>query len=326
MVHEPVLKRDPSNPVLTRKDIPPFPPDLVDVTSVFNPGAVQIGDRTLLMLRVQNRARETFFCMAESRDGFHFQVNPEPVRLNGIEKVEETIYHYYDARITPLEGRYYIQFAMDMDSGCMLGMAQTGDFRNFEFMGIASEEDCRNGVLFPEKIGGYYLRLDRPNRTALDQGPLSGDTIRLSRSRDLVHWSPGGDVISGRFHYWDELIGPGTPPVKTREGWLLLYHGVAMHLSSAYIYQAGVLLLDLEDPCRVKGRSRQNILEPREPYEMTGQVPNVVFPGGWIVEGVDEEGFARPDSRVRVYYGAADTVVCLARSTIGSLVTAAMNR
>ena len=114
--------------------------------------------------------------------------------------------------------------------------------------------------------------------------------------------------MTGRPHYWDELIGSGPPPVKTREGWLHIYHGIATHFASSNIYQAGVCLLDLDDPTRVLARGVNNILEPREMYELVGQVPNVVFPSGMIVEEYDDQGFAFPDSVVRVYYGAADTL------------------
>jgi beta-1,4-mannooligosaccharide/beta-1,4-mannosyl-N-acetylglucosamine phosphorylase len=129
--------------------------------------------------------------------------------------------------------------------------------------------------------------------------------------------------MSGRFHYWDENIGSGPAPVKTREGWLQVYHGVAMHFASSNIYQAGVSLHDLDDPSIVLFRGKYNILEPRELYELTGQVPNVVFPSGMIVEDYDNQGFAEMDSKVLIYYGAADTVVGLATSTIKELIEAA---
>jgi beta-1,4-mannooligosaccharide/beta-1,4-mannosyl-N-acetylglucosamine phosphorylase len=258
--------------------------------------------------------------MAESKDGIHFDISRKPVYLEGIETVKEPVYHCYDARITPIDGVYYIMFAMDMDSGCHLGLAKTQDFESFKFMGIVTTEDSRNGVLFPEKIDGKFLRLDRPNRLALADGPTSGNTIALSESDDLLHWRLVRPVITGRFHYWDELIGAGPPPVKTKKGWLQLYHGVAQHLSSIFIYQAGVMLLDLANPANVIGRSRLNILEPRESYELVGQVPNVVFPSGMIVENVDKQGFARMDSEALIYYGAADTSVCLAVSTIEELI------
>lgn len=317
------MRRYPENPILTRADIPDVPPRLTDATSVFNPGAVKAGDRTLLLLRVQARSRETFTMVAESSDGSRFAVRPEIVELKGLDKVKEKVYHVYDARITRLEGAYYVLFAMDMDAGCGLGLARTEDFRDFRFLGLTSTGDVRNGVLFPEKVGGVYLRLERPNRARHAGGPTTGSEIWLAESDDLVRWRPRGPVMAGRFHYWDEYIGSGPPPVKTRRGWLHVYHGVATHFGSANIYQAGVSLLDLADPSKLLGRSRGNILEPRETYELAGQVPNVVFPSGLVVEGFDDEGFALPASPVRIYYGAADSAVGLALTTVGELLEAA---
>jgi beta-1,4-mannooligosaccharide/beta-1,4-mannosyl-N-acetylglucosamine phosphorylase len=310
------------NPIITRTDIPEIKPHLVDVTSVFNPGAVRFHDKYLLLLRVQNRGRETFLLTAESDDGIEFTVNPEMVRFDGIESVTEIIYHIYDPRVTVLDDTCYIMCAMDMDKKCRLGLARTDDFRKFRFMGIVSDKDNRNGVLFPEKIDGKYLRLDRPNRVPLDGGVISGDAICLSDSNDLLSWQNRTEVITGRPHYWDERIGPGPPPIKTAKGWLLVYHGIAEHFGSSSIYQAGVLLLDLINPAIVKARGRYNILEPREIYEQIGQVPNVVFPSGMIVDDYDEKGFARPTSRVLIYYGAADTCVGLAMTTVEELIEA----
>ena len=314
------MTRHPHNPILTRSDIPDIPPHLVDCSSVFNPGATRFGNQYLLMLRVQSRSRETFIVIAASPDGIHFTVEDHVVDFKGIEKIKEKVYHIYDARITPLGGTWYIQFAMDMDSGCQLGLGQTDDFKEFRFLGLTSGEDIRNGVLFPEKIGGKYLRLDRPNRARHAGGPTSGSTIWLSSSDNLIEWEPVGPVMDGRFHYWDEFIGSGPPPVKTRQGWLHVYHGVATHFGSANIYQAGVVLLDLNNPLQVISRGAYNLLEPRETWELTGQVPNVVFPSGWIVKEIDSEGFARPDSEVFVYYGAADTCVGLAVTSIRELM------
>jgi beta-1,4-mannooligosaccharide/beta-1,4-mannosyl-N-acetylglucosamine phosphorylase len=317
-----ILRRVPGNPVLTRDDIPDIPPRLVDATSVFNPGAIKAGGIVSLMLRVQARSRETFMIMAESADGFRFVVRPEVVDFKGLGTVAERVYHVYDARLTALGGAYYAMLAMDMDSGCQLGLARTDDLRDFRFLGLTSTDDVRNGVLFPEKIGGLYLRLERPNKARPEGGPTTGSEIWLAGSDDLLSWRRLGPVMGGRFHYWDEYIGSGPPPVKTRRGWLHIYHGVATHFGSANIYQAGVVLLDLADPTKVLGRSRGNILEPREPYELCGQVPNVVFPSGMIVDESDAEGFALPGSPVKVYYGAADTCVGLAVTTVGELLDA----
>jgi len=316
------MNRHPQNPILTRKDIPNIPLHLIDATSVFNPGAIKFNDKYILILRVQARSRETFFVLAESFDGITFAVQKEVIKFKGIENIKDKIFHIYDARITKLEKKFYIMFALDMEGMCKLGLVATTDFITFEFLGIVSDEDNRNGVLFPETINGKYFRMDRPNKVQRAGEPKSGNTIWLSESNDLLRWIPVAPLISGRFHYWDELIGSGPPPIKTREGWLHIYHGVATHFGSANIYQAGVILLDLKDPRKVIGRSRYNILEPREMYELTGQVPNVVFPSGMIVEKYDTNGFALPDSEVKIYYGAADTVVGLATTTIEELLNA----
>ncbi len=321
------MRLHPRNPILTRQHIPEIPPLLRDVTSVFNPGAVVRVDLAAplitLLLRVQDRSRETFIVPAHSGDGIFFQVEPRIVAFNGLGSIGRKVYHVYDPRITRLEGAYYIMLALDMDDGCGLGLARTEDFGGFDFLGLVSREDIRNGVLFPEKVGGRYLSMDRPNKARHAGGPASGSTIWLSASDNLLDWEPVAPLIEGRFHYWDEFIGSGPPPVKTREGWLHIYHGVAGHFGSASVYQAGVMLLDLHDPAKVIGRCRRNILEPRTPYELTGQVPNVVFPSGMIVEKSDGEGFALAESGVKIYYGAADTVVGLAETTIAELLRAA---
>jgi beta-1,4-mannooligosaccharide/beta-1,4-mannosyl-N-acetylglucosamine phosphorylase len=318
-----MLKRNTKNPVLTRADIPDIHPNVVDVSSVFNPGAIKYNGKYILLLRVQNRGRETFIMQAESDNGIDFKVENKIVEFKGIEKIKEKIYHIYDARITKLEDNYYVMFAMDMEAGCSLGLAKTKSFEEYEFLGIVSDGDIRNGVLFPEKINGKYVRFDRPNKVQLEGGPSSGNTICMSESDDLLKWKTVKAVMSGRFHYWDENIGSGPTPVKTREGWLHIYHGVATHFASSNIYQAGVSLHELNDPSIIIGRGKYNILEPREIYELTGQVQNVVFPSGMVVEDFDEEGFAKPESKVLVYYGAADTVVGLATSTIKELIEAA---
>ncbi len=243
-----MLKRNSKNPIVTRNDIPNIPPNMVDVTSVFNPGAIKFNNKYILLLRVQNRGRETFIVKAESDNGIDFKVDDKMVDFKGIEKVEKKIYHIYDARITKIRNSFFIMFAMDMDEGCQLGLAKTNDFEEFEFLGIVSEGDVRNGVLFPEKVNGKYLRFDRPNKVQLEGGPSSGSTIVLSESEDLFKWKTIKPVMNGRFHYWDENIGSGPPPVKTKEGWLHIYHGVALHFASSNIYQAGVALHDLNDP------------------------------------------------------------------------------
>ena len=180
------LQRIKANPIVTRDDIPVIPPHIADPTSVFNPGAIKVGDRYLLMLRVQTRGRETFLVMAESLDGIQFDVPARIVALRGLDDVPERVYHVYDPRITPLGERYVVMFAIDTDGGCRLGTAVTHDFRTFDVVAVSVSEDLRNGVVFPGQIGGRYVRLDRPNHRQLNGGPMTGDEICLSTSDDLV--------------------------------------------------------------------------------------------------------------------------------------------
>jgi len=317
-----ILRRHPTGPILTRSDIPVIPPEIRDPSSVFNPGAVAHRGMVRLLLRVQTRGRRTFLVPAESRDGIRFRVADRIARVEGLEGAFREVFHVYDPRITSIEGELMVTLALDTDRGCRLATTRTDDLERLEVVGIDRDRDARNGVIFPERVGGRYLRLDRPNRVRTEAGVLTGSEIWLSESDDLASWRPVGPVMAGRPHYWDEWIGAGPPPIRTRQGWLLLYHGVATHFASANVYQAGAALLDLEDPTRVLARSRDNVLEPREPHELTGQVPNVVFPSGWVAEGLDPDGAAGPDGRLRIYYGAADTCVGLAETTAGELLAA----
>jgi beta-1,4-mannooligosaccharide/beta-1,4-mannosyl-N-acetylglucosamine phosphorylase len=314
------MKRAAANPILTRNDIPEINNRTRDVTSVFNPGAVKFRDEFILLLRVQNRARETLLMKAVSQDGLHFEVVPKEVVLLGLDKQPQTFYHIYDPRITCIDAEYHIVTAMDSAKGCYLGWFKTQDFEVLEFQGIVSEANNRNGILFPEKIQGLYTRFDRPNEHVLENGVKTGNAICCSVSKDLLHWQNRGVVLPGRPYYWDELIGSGPPPIKTKHGWLHIYHGVATHFGSSNIYQAGVSLHPLEAPWEVLGRGKYNILEPRELYELTGQVPNVVFPSGAIALSYDDAGVALDDSLLYIYYGAADTCVGCIITTIIELI------
>lgn len=315
-----MFKRDPLIPIISSKDILSDHPEMIDVSSVFNPGAIKFDNKILLLLRVQNRARETLLVKALSDDGIHFNIDSNPLIINDLDQADETIFHIYDPRITKINQSYYILAAIDVHGKCLLGLLQTTDFRSLNFIGFTGKDDNRNGVLFPEKVQGKFARYDRPNKVQLEGGVFSGDQIWYSESDDLIHWTPKKMVMDGRLHYWDENIGAGPPPIKTREGWLLIYHGIAMHYQP--IYQVGAALLDLDEPWRVISRGRYNILEPREIWETTGQVPNVVFPSGIIADDIDPEGFAILDSEVTLYYGAADTHIGRATSTIKELIHA----
>lgn len=314
------MKRHLHNPILTRADIVSPLPWLRDVSSVFNPGGIRFEGKFLLLLRVQNRARETLLVKAVSADGVRFVVDDAPIPILGLETCPRSIHHIYDPRVTLLDDVYHVVCAVDTDRGCFLGWLTTEDFSVLRFKGLVSGHESRNGILFPDKFEGRYLRFERPNTRVLEGGVATGSTIVCAVSDDLLHWEELGPVFSGKTHYWDELIGSGPPPLKTREGWLHIYHGVATHFSSSSIYQAGVSLQDLRRPWITLARGRYNILEPREIYELTGQVPNVVFPTAAIPLKLDRWGYVKPDTPIYVYYGAADTCVGLAMTTVKELL------
>ena len=313
--------RYPKNPVITRRDLMSQDPALIDVSSIFNPGGVMHESKFLLLLRVQNRARETFFVKALSSDGLIFELDDHPVQITNLSRCPHGIYHIYDARITrhPGNDTYDVICAMDTDAGCFLGYFVSENFTSLDFIALVSPPDVRNGVL----LEGTNYRFERPNRHQGSDGVKTGTAITCSHSEDRLIWQDVAEVFSGRPHYWDELIGSGPPPLKTEAGWLHIYHGVATHFGSANIYQAGVSLHDLERPWITLSRSKYNILEPRELYELTGQVPNVVFPSAAIPLQKDAEGFVPLNSEVYIYYGAADTCVGLVICTIRDLIAQA---
>ena len=174
--------------------------------------------------------------------------------------------------------------------------------------------DC-NIILFPEKVGGRYVLLHRPT----PYEPLPEDCVRhperrgqicMSFSDDLLHW--GGTRVVARPEFpWENMkIGGSVPPIRTREGWLTLYHGVQGRSTRSMVYRVGVMLLDLEKPWRVIARSPHFIMEPEEPYEKHGTVPNVVFPNGTAVIG----------GKLHIYYGGADTVCAVATVPLADLL------
>lgn len=309
----PLLRRT-DGPLLGRAQIPDVAPDLVDATSVFNPGACRWPDgRVMLLLRVQTRGRRSLLMRSFGSELGTFTVEPQLVAISGLEALGEPVHHVYDPRITRLDDRWLVTCAMDLDDGCRVGIFGTDDFSSLELIATTGDRDTRNGVLFPDRIGSRYALLERPNTRDPHGGMLSGDTIELLTSDDLETWRVEGTVMRGRWRGWDELIGPGPPPILTDAGWLLIYHGVATHLGGG-IYQAGAVLLDRDDPQHVLGRTRDNILEPREMWEMVGQVPNVVFPSGMVLDATGDH--------VTVYYGAADTCVGAASAPVSALVDA----
>lgn len=296
--------RHPANPILTGAA---FPKDS-GILRVFNSGVIRFRDRYVMVCRAEDRALRSHLWVADSQDGVRFAPRPAPIPLpeNDAEFAEYTRGMIYDARITEIEGAYYLMHAAHSGHGCRLSLIRTTDFERFDWMGFVSEPDNRNGVLFPEKIGGAYVRLDRPNT------PGAFGDMWVSYSPDLIHWGRSRCVLRNAQVRWAwTKIGPGAVPIPTPQGWLVIFHGVRTQCLSHYVYQLGVCLLDRDDPSRLLALAPEALLEPEESYELVGQTPSVVFTCGAVVEG---------DGSVKLYYGGADTVMCLATTTVEHLL------
>ncbi len=292
------LTRHPSNPIIAPKDMP------VECSAVFNSAAVRYNGKVLLLLRVEDYQRKVNFHVATSDDGVKFDVNPTPIRypLRDVEKQYNSL--RFDMRITPLDGTFYVCHAIWMTGlGCSFGMAKTDDFVDFEAVGGVALPSNRNAVLFPERIGGRYCLMQRP----FDN---SGGKIWVSYSPDLRYWGDSLplDIPTTVWNY--SKMGAGATPIRTPEGWLIIYHATAQ-TCSALNYYLSVALLDLDDPRKVRTACSKFILQPEEVYECVGQVPNVVFTCGAV---------EMDDKTLNVYYAGADSVMCLAQTTVRDLV------
>ncbi|MBU1078579.1 MAG: glycoside hydrolase family 130 protein [Spirochaetes bacterium] len=295
-----VCTRYDKNPILTRDDIP-YPAECV-----YNSGAIKYEDKYILILRILLLNGCSVLGLAESKDGYNFKVRPEPIMTQSDKEPFKTFENkgLEDPRVTKIDDDYYIFYSCYSTFGFRSGLARTGDFKGFERIAITTSSDYRNTVLFPEKIKGLYARLERPN--VYPWGSW------LSFSPDLIYWGNHQLlwVPYGKNIWEDHKVGPGAPPIKTDKGWLLITHATTATMDGQ-TYRLGCALLDLKEPSRVLGIADQFILSPREPYETTGYVHNVVFTCGAIPED---------DGTVKIYYGGADTCMNVAVARIDELI------
>lgn len=295
-----IIDRYPGNPILTLEGLP-FP-----CNTVFNAAATKFGDLYILLVRVENLAGRSVFALAQSHDGYTFNVNPDYVMTPSKDEPFKTYeaLGIEDPRITLMDGTYYIMYTAYSGHGARLALAKTKDFKTYERIALISEPNNKNGVLFSKKINGRYVRLDRPYSSEYG-------AIWISYSDDLTAWYDSAVVMTPRSGFWDaDRIGAGVPPIELDYGWLEIYHGVK-NTSAGPIYRMGAVLLDPDDPSKVIARSAVPILSPREMYERVGDVGNVVFACGAIPED---------DGTLKLYYGASDTHICVGTATITDIV------
>ena len=299
-----LLWRSSRNPIIPRDLLPRS-------NSIFNSAVVPFGDAFAGVFRVDDRSRTMDLHAGRSDDGITWLLDSTPIRFepgdDRVPEIQERFVHAYDPRVTWLEDRWYVSWCNGYH-GPTIGLGWTTDFATFHQLDNAFLPFNRNGVLFPRRIGGAYAMLSRPS----DNGHTPFGDIFYSESPDLVHWGRHRHVMAPQAWTWGSTkIGAGPTPIETAEGWLLLYHGV-LTSCNGFVYSMGAALLDLDQPWRVIARGRDYLLSPQVPYEQVGDVPNVVFPCAALVD--------RGADRLTVYYGAADTVTCLAHGHLSEIL------
>ena len=299
---EGVFRRSEKNPILTARDLP-----FGGAVSVLNPGATEQDGQIVLLLRVEDTAGYSSIYVARSDDGVtNWSVQPEPILRYGEEVWQYEEWGCEDARVTymPEERCWYITYVAYSSAGPAVGLARTHDLVRAERVSLLGSTNDKDGVLLPQRFAGRYAMLHRP-----DAG--GSQRIWSAYSPDLVHWGEPHCVLSeGGGPAWDGVkVGAGPPPIETEEGWLLIYHGVKGY-GGGLLYRVGVALLDRQTPHKVIARCRGSVFHAEAPYELSGLVPNVIFPTGAVLRGDD----------LWMYYGAADTCVCLAIARLEDLL------
>ena len=279
------LKRDMRNPLLL-----PVPEHSWESRFIFNGAVVYDENEKLfhMLYRAMGVDDVSRIGYAVSTDGVHFSRLDKPVfspannfETKGCE----------DPRLTKIDDEYYMLYTAYSQNGVRVSMASTKNFITWKRYGvILPDQDDKDAALFPEKVNGRYMLYHR----------IEPD-IWVSFSDDLFHWTDHKVIMNPRKDRWDSLkVGIGAPPVKTSQGWFMLYHGVDQNM----VYRLGFALFDLNDPTKLLKRVDNPVLEPEEDFERFGQVPNVVFSDAMI----------QHDGNYMVYYAGADN--CMALATI----------
>lgn len=302
--HPELFRRHASNPILTVGDWP-YP-----ANSVFNPGAILLPDgTTLLLCRVEDRRGLSHLSAARSANGLDgWQIDPQPTLPSDPDNHPEELWGIEDPRITwvPELDKYAVVYTAYTRDGPGVSLAFTRDFREFERFGVVMSPEDKDAALLPRRIGGEWAMIHRP---------VSAPSAHMwiSYSPDLRHWGNHKLMLEARKGAWWDAnkIGLSPPPLETPQGWLVIYHGVR-HTAAGVIYRLGLALFDLLEPERCLLRGDEWVFGPEEPYEVRGDVDNVVFPCGYTI--------APDGDTMHLYYGAADTSIALATGSVRAML------
>ena len=255
-----IIKRYSGNPILSKDDVP------YSVETVQNAGVTKYKGKNIMLFRSHLINGRSIIGIAESEDGYKFNVRPKPFLIpgeNGLFSIYEE-FGVEDPRICKIKEDYYITYSAYSKHGVRIALAKTKNFDSIEKISFITTADYRNLVLFPEKFNDRYVRIDRPH------SEISPWSMWISYSPDLIHWGDSELIIKPVQYHWDEMkIGPGATPFKTAEGWLNIYHGVFPTMSGS-VYRLGVALHDLNNPAKIIGVADNWILQPEDEWEISG--------------------------------------------------------
>jgi beta-1,4-mannooligosaccharide/beta-1,4-mannosyl-N-acetylglucosamine phosphorylase len=297
-----VLWRSERNPIIPRDLIP-------SSNSIFNSAVVPYKDGFAGVFRCDDKRRNMQLHSGTSPDGVNWTLKNERIEFipdnPTVAELGEFVYGY-DPRVHWIEDRYYVTWC-NWFHGPTIGVGYTHDFETFYQLENAYLPFNRNGVLFPRKLNGKFAMLSRPS----DNGHTPFGDIFYSESPDMTHWGRHRYVMGTGSGWQSTKIGAGPLPIETTEGWFLIYHGV-LTSCNGFVYSMGAALLDIDEPWRVMYRTEPYLLSPQRIYEQVGDVPNVAFPCAALTDAAT--------GRMAVYYGGADTVVCLAFAQVDELI------
>lgn len=306
-----LFHRDAANPILTPTQT------WWESKGVLNPGVVTIRGRIVMIYRAVGADGISRFALGDSADGRHFTRQSLPFYEARIGDWDARL-GVEDPRVTAIDSTYLISYckvSVEPATHPKLSwetapfqirswIARTMDFQHLEEVApVLAGRTTKDLVVFPQKIDGRYVALVREY-----------PSIQLTTSLNLRDWSVPQKVMGPIVNTWEgERVGAGPPPVLTRYGWLLLYHGneYLRFPGNQRMYRMGLALLDRQDPRRVLYRHPDPVFEPTESYESEGPVGDVVFGTGLLDDG----------DKLRLYYGAADGVIGLAHATKEDLFT-----
>ncbi len=343
--------RSDKNPIITPADVKPLRDDY-EVVGAFNTGVTRLADEVLLLMRVAERpladndkaafapiydveknelvlkefdrndsqidfsdprlivAPEGTYLtsishlrLARSRDGINFEIE-NTAAMSAANEYET--FGLEDPRITKIADTYYINYVGVSPAGVTTCLAATKDFRTYNRQGVIFCPDNKDVVIFPEKINGKFYAIHRPA-----SGLFKKNDMWLCESPDLLCWGNHRFLMSQSADGWDALrIGAGAVPFKipTSRDWVEVYHGADRNNR----YSLGAILLDANEPWKVLARTSKPIFEPQTDYECSGFFGNVVFTCGLLNE----------EDKIKLYYGASDTVTCFAELDLADVLSA----